>query len=158
MAFTPNKLITDGINGGTDKRFQDGDILTPGVINQLIEGILYNGRETRLLEQFTVTNATADNMAELDLSGYSNDYEVWIYSDSALFLKTALGILGSFAPLSTIVMKVRYIANTYYIEIKGKSFDGNTIYESTIYRGFDEIIYLYDQNGSGEIDVSMIGR
>lgn len=158
MAFTPNKLITDGINGGTDKRFQDGDILTPGAVNKIIEGILYNGRETRLLEQFTVTNATADNMAELDLSGYSNDYEVWIYSDSALFLKTALGILGSFAPLSTIVMKVRYIANMHYIEIKGKSFDGNTIYEATMYRGFDEIIYLYDQNGSGEIDVAMIGR
>lgn len=158
MAFTPNKLITDGINGGTDKRFQDGDILTPGAVNQLIEGILYNGRETRLLEQFTVTNATADNMAELDLSGYSNDYEVWISSDSALFLKTALGIFGSFAPLSTIVMKVRYIANMHYIEIKGKSVDRNTIYEATFYRGFDEIIYLYDQKGSGEIDVAMIGR
>lgn len=158
MAFTPNKLITDGINGGTDKRFQDGDILTPGAVNQLIEGILYNGRETRLLEQFTITNATADNMAELDLSGYSNDYEVWISSDSALFLRTALGILGSFRPLSTIVMKVRYIANMYYIEIKGKSSDGNVIYEATMYRGFDEIIYLYDQKGSGEIDVAVIGR
>lgn len=158
MAFTPNKLITDGINGGTDKRFQDGDILTPGAVNKIIEGILYNGRETRLLEQFTITNATADNMAELDLSGYSNDYEVWIYSDSALFLKTALGILGSFRPLSTIVMKVRYIENMYYIEIKGKSSDGNVIYEATMYRGFDEIIYLYDQKGSGEIDVAVIGR
>ena len=158
MAFTPNKLITDGINGGTDKRFQDGDILTPGAVNKIIEGILYNGRETRLLEQFTITNATADNMAELDLSGYSNDYEVWIYSDSALFLKTALGILGSFRPLSTIVMKVRYIANMHYIEIKGKSSDGNVIYEATMYRGFDEIIYLYDQDGSGEIDVAVIGR
>lgn len=158
MAFTPNKLITDGINGGTDKRFQDGDILTPGAVNQLIEGILYNGRETGLLEQFTITNATADNMAELDLSGYSNDYEVWICSDSALFLRTALGIFGSFAPLSTIVMKVRYIANMHYIEIKGKSSDGNVIYEATMYRGFDEIIYLYDQKGSGEIDVAMIGR
>ena len=158
MAFTPNKLITDGINGGTDKRFQDGDILTPGAVNKIIEGILYNGRETRLLEQFTITNATADNMAELDLSGYSNDYEVWIYSDSALFLRTTLGTLGSFRPLSTIVMKVRYIANMHYIEIKGKSSDRKTIYEATFYRGFDEIIYLYDQKGSGEIDVAMIGR
>ena len=158
MAFTPNKLITDGINGGTDKRFQDGDILTPGAVNKIIEGILYNGRETRLLEQFTITNATADNMAELDLSGYSNDYEVWIYSDSALFLKTALGILGSFRPLSTIVMKVRYIENMHYIEIKGKSSDRNVIYEATMYRGFDEIIYLYDQNGSGNYEVTIIGE
>ena len=158
MAFTANKLVTDGINGGTDKRFQDGDILTPGAVNKIIEGILYNGRETRLLEQFTITNATADNMAELDLSGYSNDYEVWISSDSALFLKTALGIFGSFAPLSTIVMKVRYIENMHYIEIKGKSSDRNVKYEATMFRGFDEIIYLYDQKGSGEIDVAMIGR
>lgn len=158
MAFTPNKLITDGINGGTDKRFQDGDILTPGAVNKIIEGILYNGRETRLLEQFTITNATSDNMAELDLSGYSNDYEVWIYSDSALFLKTASGIWGSFRPLSTIVMKVRYIANMHYIEIKGNSFDGNIIYEATMYRGFDEIIYLYDQNGSGNYEVTIIGE
>lgn len=158
MAFTPNKLITDGINGGTDKRFQDGDILTPGAVNKIIEGILYNGRETRLLEQFTVTNATADNMAQLDLNGYSNDYEVWIYSDSALFLRTALGILGSFAPLSTIVMKVRYIANMYYIEIKGKSSDRKTIYEATFYRGFDELIYVYDQDGSGTTEISIIGE
>ena len=158
MAFTPNKLITDGINGGTDKRFQDGDILTPGAVNKIIEGILYNGRETRLLEQFTITNATADNMAELDLSGYSNDYEVWISSDSALFLKTALGIFGSFAPLSTIVMKVRYIANTHYIEIKGKSSDRKTIYEATFYRGFDELIYVYDQDGSGTTEISIIGE
>lgn len=161
MAFTPNKLITDGINGGTDKRFQDGDILTPGAVNQLIEGILYNQTGFKELDYLTASGATAKNPVEIDVSGYSNDYEVWITSDADGFnVKILNSVFGAFEPQTHVVIKIRLVGNMFYITIQGNKY-GRTdecIFGSYIYKGFDELIYVYDRDGSGEIDVAMIGR
>lgn len=159
MAFTANKLVTDGINGGTDKRFQDGDILTPGAVNQLIEGILYNQKGFKELDSLTASGATANNPMEIDSSGYSENYEIWITSDAdGFFVKILNSVFGAFEPQTHVVIKIRLVGNMHYIEIKGKSSDGNVIYEATMYRGFDELIYVYDREGSGEIDVYIIGE
>lgn len=161
MAFTPNKLITDGINGGTDKRFQDGDILTPGAVNQLIEGILYNQTGFKELDSLTASGATAKNPVEIDVSGYSNDYEVWITSDADGFnVKILNSVFGAFEPQTHVVIKIRLVGNMFYITIQGNKYGGTDecIFGSYIYKGFDELIYVYDRDGSGEIDVAMIGR
>lgn len=161
MAFTANKLTTDGINGGTDKRFQDGDILTPGAVNQLIEGILYNQTGFKELDSLTASGATAKNPVEIDVSGYSNDYEVWITSDADGFnVKILNSVFGAFEPQTHVVIKIRLVGNMFYITIQGNKYGGTDecIFGSYIYKGFDELIYVYDRDGSGEIDVAMIGR
>ena len=161
MAFTPNKLITDGINGGTDKRFQDGDILTPGALNQIIEGILYNQKGFKELDSLTASGATAKNPVEIDVSGYSENYEIWITSDADGFnVKILNSVFGAFEPLTYVVIKIRLVGNMFYITIQGKKYGGNgeCIFGSYRYKGFDELIYVYDREGSGEIDVYIIGR
>lgn len=161
MAFTPNKLITDGINGGTDKRFQDGDILTPGAVNKIIEGILHNQKGFKELDSLTASGATAKNPVEIDVSGYSNDYEVWITSDADGFnVKILNSVFGAFEPQTNVVIKIRLIGNMFYITIQGNKYGGTDecIFGSYIYKTFNELIYVYDREGSGNYEVTIIGE
>lgn len=161
MAFTPNKLITDGINGGTDKRFQDGDILTPGAVNQLIEGILYNQKGFKEIDSLTASGATANNPLEIDSSGYSENYEIWITSDADGFnVKILNSVFGAFEPQTHVVIKIKYVNEYYYITIQGNKYGGTDecIFGSYIYKGFDELIYVYDREGSGSYEVTIIGE
>ena len=161
MAFTPNKLITDGINGGTDKRFKDGDILTPGAVNKIIEGILYNQKGFKELDSLTASGATADNPAEIDSSGYSENYEIWITSDAdGFFVKILNSVFGAFEPQTNVVIKIKYVGNMFYITIQGEKYGGNgeCIFGSYTYRTFDELIYVYDREGSGNYEVTIIGE
>ena len=161
MAFTPNKLITDGINGGTDNQFKDGDILTPYVINRIIEGILYNHKGFKELDSFTLSGATAKNPMEIDSSGYSENYEIWITSDAdGFFVKILNSVFGAFESQNHVVIKIRLVGNMFYITIQGKKYGGNgdCIFGSHTYKGFDELIYVYDREGSGNYEVTIIGE
>jgi len=160
MAFTPNKLVTDGINGGTDNKFEDGNVPSPNVINQLIEGILYNQKGFKELDSLKASGATADNPAEIDTSGYSENYEVWITSDAdGFYVKIFDHVFGAFEPQTNVIIKINYV-NDYYITIQGNKYGGTDecIFGSYIYKGFNELIYVYDREGSGNYEVTIIGE
>ena len=98
---------------------------------------------------------------EIDVSGYSENYEIWITSDADGFnVKILNSVFGAFEPQTHVVIKIRLVGNMFYITIQGKKYGGNgeCIFDSYQYKGFDELIYVYDREGSGNYEVTIIGE
>lgn len=112
----------------------------------------------KLLDSFTLTNGTSNSPTEIDVSGYSENYEVWISCDTSFYVKTASIDFGSFQSQSSVVIKVRLVENMFYIIIQGKEESGSAIFDAINFVSYDELIYVYDQDGSGTTEISIIGE
>lgn len=144
----------------------DGSIYGVGTNGQVLKtngstiywGNTSSGTSFTLKEDFSISNGTSNSPTEIDVSGYSENYEVWISCDTSFYVKTAYMDFGSFQSQSIVVIKVRLVENMFYIIIQGKEESGSAIFDAINFVSYDELIYVYDQDGSGTTEISIIGE